>query len=63
VVGDVAFGVDGEWVKERMIFNQYQAIAAGDPDQFKTTAHEPIVWPEAFKSGDLIYPYAKARGP
>jgi branched-chain amino acid transport system substrate-binding protein len=62
VVGDIAFGADGEWAEERMVFNQYQNIAAGDPGQFKTTAHEPIVWPAALKSGDLIYPYAKARG-
>jgi hypothetical protein len=32
-------------------------------DQFKDTTHEVIVWPEQYKSGNMIYPYAAAKKP
>jgi hypothetical protein len=30
-------------------------------DQFVDTTREVVVWPKEYKSGDLIYPYAKAK--
>jgi hypothetical protein len=30
-------------------------------DQFKDTTHEVIVWPDQYKSGNMIYPYATAK--
>jgi len=63
VVGDITFGKDGEWAKSRVAFTQFQNVTGNSLDQFKDTTHEVVVWPKAYKSGDLIYPYAKARKP
>jgi branched-chain amino acid transport system substrate-binding protein len=63
VVGEITFGKDGEWSKSRVVFTQFQNVTGNSIDQFKDTTHEVVVWPKEFKSGDLIYPYAKAKTP
>ncbi|HVB81551.1 MAG TPA: amino acid ABC transporter substrate-binding protein [Candidatus Binataceae bacterium] len=61
VIGEVTFGKDGEWAKERTVAVQYRDVLPNNLDQFRDTAHEPILWPPEFKSGDIIYPYSEAR--
>jgi len=61
VVGEIAFGKDGEWTKSRVVFTQFQDVTDNSVDQFRDTTHEVIVWPEQYKSGNMIYPYAAAR--
>jgi branched-chain amino acid transport system substrate-binding protein len=61
VAGDITFGADGEWSKARQMFTQFQNVAANDLDQFRTADKQPILWPTEYKTGNLIYPYAKAR--
>jgi branched-chain amino acid transport system substrate-binding protein len=63
VVGDIAFGKDGEWVKSRVFFTQFQHVSGNSIDQFKDMTHEVVVWPKEYKSGDMIYPYADAKKP
>lgn len=57
VVGDVAFGPDGEWVKPRIVVSQYQNVEGNDLEQFKDFRKQVILWPPELKSGSLIYPY------
>lgn len=63
VVGDVSFGKDGEWSKSRVFWTQIQHVTSNSIDQFKDTSHEPVVWPDQYKSGNMIYPYAEAKKP
>jgi branched-chain amino acid transport system substrate-binding protein len=63
IVGEITFGKDGEWTKSRVVFTQFQHVTGNTLDQFKDTTHEVVVWPEEYKSGDMIYPYAEARKP
>jgi branched-chain amino acid transport system substrate-binding protein len=63
VVGDIRFGKDGEWTKSRVVFTQFQHVTANSIDQFKDTNHEVIVWPDQYKSANMIYPYAEAKKP
>jgi len=63
VVGDVTFGKDGEWTKSRVVFTQFQHVKDNSVDQFKDTTHEVIVWPDQYKAGTMIYPYAEAKKP
>ena len=63
VVGEISFGKDGEWTKSRVVFTQFQNVTGNSVDQFKDTTHEVIVWPEQYKSGTMIYPYAAAKKP
>ncbi|HUD87296.1 MAG TPA: amino acid ABC transporter substrate-binding protein [Xanthobacteraceae bacterium] len=63
VVGDIKFGKDGEWAKSRVFFTQFQHLTGNSLDQFKDTTHEVVVWPNEYKTGNLIYPYADAKKP
>jgi len=63
VVGDIRFGKDGEWAKSRVFFTQFQHVTGNSIDQFRDTSHEVIVWPDEYKSGAMIYPYAEAKKP
>lgn len=63
VVGDISFGKDGEWTKSRVFFTQFQHVTPNSIDQFKGSSHEVIVWPNQYKSADMIYPYAEAKKP
>ncbi len=61
IVGKVKFGPDGEWAKSRTITIQFQNIKGTDADQFKQHGKQTVVYPDEYKSGNLIYPYAAAR--
>ncbi len=61
VIGKVKFGPDGEWEKSRMLFVQYQGIVDNDLTQFETAGRRVVLYPEEWKSGDIIYPYSDAR--
>jgi branched-chain amino acid transport system substrate-binding protein len=63
VVGNIRFGKDGEWTKSRVLFTQFQHVTGHSLDEFKDTTHEVVVWPDEYKSGSLIYPYAEAKKP
>jgi branched-chain amino acid transport system substrate-binding protein len=63
VVGDITFGKDGEWAKSRVVFTQFQNVTGNSLDLFTDTTHEVVVWPKEYKSGNMIYPYAKAKSP
>jgi branched-chain amino acid transport system substrate-binding protein len=63
VVGNIRFGKDGEWTKSRVVFTQFQHVTGHSLDEFKDTTHEVVVWPDQYKSGNLIYPYAEAKKP
>jgi branched-chain amino acid transport system substrate-binding protein len=61
VVGEIAFGKDGEWAQPRTVYTQFQNVAPDNMEQFRGIAHEPILWPDKYKTGTIIYPYAEAR--
>ena len=62
VVGEIGFGSEGEWAKTRQIATQFQGVTKdGGLDQFRDTTHEVILWPEEYKTGNLIYPYGDAK--
>jgi branched-chain amino acid transport system substrate-binding protein len=63
VVGDITFGKDGEWAKSRVFFTQFQNLTGNSLDNFRDTTHEVVVWPDEYKTGNLIYPYSEAKKP
>jgi branched-chain amino acid transport system substrate-binding protein len=63
VVGEISFGKDGEWSKSRVFWTQLRHVTNNSIDQFKDTDHEPVVWPNQYKSADMVYPYAEAKKP
>ncbi|HZC95505.1 MAG TPA: branched-chain amino acid ABC transporter substrate-binding protein, partial [Bradyrhizobium sp.] len=61
VVGDVKFGPDGEWSEARVLEVQFRNVKPNDVEQFKDPGTEVILWPEALKTGEVIYPYGDAK--
>ena len=61
IEGEIAFGPDGEWAEARPIWVQYHDIKGHDVDQFREAKTVTILAPDKYKTGELIYPYSKAR--
>jgi branched-chain amino acid transport system substrate-binding protein len=61
IVGDIAFGREGEWAEGRPIWVQYHDIKGHGVDQFRNAGTVTILSPPQYKTGDLVYPYTKAR--
>src|SRR5664279_2612814 len=61
VVGDVKFGKQGEWAEERTMAAQFQNIKGNSIDDFRDLKTEVIIYPPKYKTGEVIYPYEKAK--
>ncbi|HJU18160.1 MAG TPA: amino acid ABC transporter substrate-binding protein [Stellaceae bacterium] len=61
VMGDIAFGPDGELSQPRALMVQFQHVKGNDLDQFKGGKNPIIVWPKKYQDGKVIYPYTAAR--
>jgi branched-chain amino acid transport system substrate-binding protein len=61
VVGDVKFGKGGGWTDARVLTVQYQELTDNTIAQFKNAKTQVVLMPEALSSGNLIYPYIKAK--
>jgi branched-chain amino acid transport system substrate-binding protein len=60
IVGKVKFGPNGEWAKSRTLQVQFQNIKGQDLKQFEGPGKRVVLYPEEWRSGTLIYPYAEA---
>ena len=61
VIGPMSFGDDGEWKTPRIIYAQFQNVVGNDIGQFKDLSTEDVLMPAEYKSGEIIYPYEKAK--
>jgi branched-chain amino acid transport system substrate-binding protein len=61
IMGDVKFGKGGEWEKGRMLQVQYHDIKSGELDQFRGMDTQTVLTPSEYKTGDVIYPFEKAK--
>ncbi len=61
VAGEISFGKDGEWSEPRTVFTQFQDVQPNDVAQFRDGSKQPILWPEKYKTGTMIYPYAAEK--
>src|SRR5690349_14273158 len=61
VVGKVKFGKDGEWARPRMIVTQWQGLKGHSLDELTDPKKWVVVWPKEHKTGELLYPYSKAK--
>jgi branched-chain amino acid transport system substrate-binding protein len=61
VAGEISFGKDGEWAKPRQFTSQFQNVTGHGVDQFRDTTHQVVLWPAEYRTGDMVYPYDRAR--
>ena len=61
IMGDIKFGKGGEWAESRMLQVQYHNIKVNGVDQFKGMDTQTVLTPADLKTGNIIYPYEKAK--
>jgi branched-chain amino acid transport system substrate-binding protein len=62
IMGDVKFGKNGEWTKSGMLQVQYHGITdAANLDTWRGMSYQTVLTPADQKTGEVIYPYAKAK--
>ena len=61
IMGDIKFGKGGEWAESRMLQVQYHDIKGNTVDQFKGMDTQTVLTPTDLKTGNIIYPYEKAK--
>jgi branched-chain amino acid transport system substrate-binding protein len=61
VLGDVKFGAGGEWAQSRVLQAQFQNVKGNDVNQFKDIKTQVVVAPADYASGNVVYPYEKAK--
>jgi branched-chain amino acid transport system substrate-binding protein len=60
--GDIKFGKGGEWEKGAMLQVQYHSIKQGAGlDVWRGMSYQSVITPDQYKTGDVIYPFEKAR--
>jgi branched-chain amino acid transport system substrate-binding protein len=60
--GDVKFGAKGEWEKPGMLQVQYHGIKPGAGlDVWRGMSYQNVLTPGEYKTGNVIYPYEKAK--
>jgi branched-chain amino acid transport system substrate-binding protein len=57
IVGKIRFAKNGEWTEPRVLMVQYRGIEGNGVDQFRDAGRYTILYPTAFKSGDVVLPY------
>ncbi len=61
IVGPIAFSADGERKETATLQAQFRGVVDKNVEQFRTSGKQVILFPEKFKSGDLISPFEAAR--
>src|ERR671912_706637 len=60
VVGPIRFGKDGEWAAPRVVQAQFRGVVDKDTEQFRQTSKQVVIYPDAYKTGNVITPFEKA---
>src|ERR1700728_216274 len=61
IVGPIAFSADGERKETATLQAQFRGIVDKNMEQFRRPGKQVILFPDKFKSGDLISPFEAAR--
>lgn len=57
VVGKVKFGKNGEWATSRVLMVQFRGVQPDNLEQFAGPGKRVVLYPKAWKSGDIVFPY------
>jgi branched-chain amino acid transport system substrate-binding protein len=61
IVGPIKYGPDGEWANARVVQAQFRGVADKNMDQFRQTGKQVVLYPDAYKTGEVVAPFEKAR--
>jgi len=61
IVGPIRFRADGEWANARVVQAQFRGVVDKNLDQFRQPGKQVVLYPDQYKTGDVIAPFEKAR--
>ena len=61
IVGPIRYGPDGEWAAPRVVQAQFRGVVDKNIEQFRQPARQVVLYPDQYKTGDVIAPFEKAR--
>jgi branched-chain amino acid transport system substrate-binding protein len=62
IVGPIRYGPDGEWATPRVVQAQFRGVVDKNVEQFRDPKKFVVLYPQQFKTGEVIAPFEKARG-
>jgi len=62
VVGPIRYGKEGEWANARVVQAQFRGVVDKDMEQFRKPGRQVVLYPDQYKTGELVAPFEKARG-
>ena len=61
IVGPIRYGPDGEWKNARVVQAQFRGIVDKDVDQFRQPGKQVVLYPDRYKTGNVMAPFEKIR--
>ncbi len=61
IVGPIRYDKTGEWANPRVVQAQFRGIKDKDVDQFKQPGKQVVIYPDEYKTGEVMAPFEKAR--
>ncbi len=61
IVGPIRWDKTGEWANPRVVQAQFRGVADKDIEQFRKPGKQVVIYPDAYKTGEVITPFDKAR--
>jgi len=61
IVGPIRYDKTGEWANPRVVQAQFRGVVDKDIEQFRKPGKQVVVYPDQYKTGDVIAPFEKAR--
>src|SRR5438067_4353874 len=61
IVGPIRWDKSGEWANPRVVQAQFRGVADNNVDQWRKPGKQVVVFPEEYKTGEVVTPFEKAR--
>jgi branched-chain amino acid transport system substrate-binding protein len=61
IVGSIRYDKSGEWANPRVVQAQFRGVVDKDVEQFRKPGKQVVIYPDEYKTGDVIAPFEKAR--
>jgi branched-chain amino acid transport system substrate-binding protein len=61
VVGPIRYDKMGEWANPRVVQAQFRGVSDKDMEQFRKPDKQVVIYPDDYKTGEVITPFEKAR--
>ena len=61
IVGPIRWDKNGEWASPRVVQAQFRGVSDKDMEQFRKPGKQVVIYPDEYKTGEVVAPFEKAR--